>query len=157
MYMDKNMIQRWIHTGMVLVAIAVLLVSCRQNEWLDPSPRSPRRLRGAQVQRRYSCHGESDHPCGRPRWWRRAGHDAVLFRQLRSFHHDCRCKCQRGNGQHGNVPGRSAREYPDRTFCCQSGDDGFRAGPVPQQVGIGSDGTARRFFRTYDLLGAFRM
>lgn len=29
MYMDKNMIQRWIHTGMVLVAIAVLLVSCR--------------------------------------------------------------------------------------------------------------------------------
>lgn len=38
MYMDKNMIQRWIHTGMVLVAIAVLLVSCRQDEWLDPSP-----------------------------------------------------------------------------------------------------------------------
>lgn len=36
--MDKNMTQRWIHTIMTLTAIAVLLVSCREDEWFDPSP-----------------------------------------------------------------------------------------------------------------------
>lgn len=36
--MDKNMIQRWIHAIMALAAIAVLSVSCRQDEWFDPSP-----------------------------------------------------------------------------------------------------------------------
>lgn len=36
--MDKNMIQRWIHTIMALAAIAVLLVSCREDEWFNPSP-----------------------------------------------------------------------------------------------------------------------
>ena len=36
--MDKNMIQRWIHTIMALAAIAVLSVSCREDEWFDPSP-----------------------------------------------------------------------------------------------------------------------
>ena len=32
------MIQRWIHTIMALAAIAVLSVSCREDEWFDPSP-----------------------------------------------------------------------------------------------------------------------
>ena len=36
--MGKNMIQRWIHTIMALTAIAVLSVSCREDEWFDPSP-----------------------------------------------------------------------------------------------------------------------
>lgn len=36
--MDKNMIQRWIHAIMTLAAIAVLSVSCREDEWFDPSP-----------------------------------------------------------------------------------------------------------------------
>lgn len=36
--MDKNMIQRWIHAIMALAAIAVLSVSCREDEWFDPSP-----------------------------------------------------------------------------------------------------------------------
>lgn len=36
--MDKNMIQRWIHAIMALVAIAVLSVSCREDEWFDQSP-----------------------------------------------------------------------------------------------------------------------
>lgn len=36
--MDKKMIQRWIHAIMVMAAIAVLLVSCRQDEWFEPSP-----------------------------------------------------------------------------------------------------------------------
>ena len=35
--MDKNMIQRWIHAIMAWVAIAVLSVSCREDEWFDPS------------------------------------------------------------------------------------------------------------------------
>ncbi len=36
--MDKNMIQRWIHAIMALAAIAVLSVSCREDEWFDQSP-----------------------------------------------------------------------------------------------------------------------
>lgn len=36
--MDKKMIQRWIHAIMALAAIAVLSVSCREDEWFDPSP-----------------------------------------------------------------------------------------------------------------------
>lgn len=36
--MNKNMIQRLIHRIMAMAAIAVLLVSCRQDEWFEPSP-----------------------------------------------------------------------------------------------------------------------
>lgn len=36
--MGKNMIQRWIHAIMALTAIAVLSVSCREDEWFAPSP-----------------------------------------------------------------------------------------------------------------------
>lgn len=36
--MDKNKIQGLIHTIMTMAAIAVLLVSCRQDEWFEPSP-----------------------------------------------------------------------------------------------------------------------
>ena len=36
--MDKTMIKRVIHTAIALVAVAVALVSCRQDDWLDDSP-----------------------------------------------------------------------------------------------------------------------
>lgn len=36
--MEKNKIQGLIHTIMAMAAIAVLLVSCRQDEWFEPSP-----------------------------------------------------------------------------------------------------------------------
>ena len=87
--MDKNMIQRWIHAIMTLAAIAVLSVSWPGGRVVRPRhPAAREGYVGAPVQRRCSGHGEGGHPCGGPRWWRRAGHDAVLFRQLRTLYYD---------------------------------------------------------------------
>ena len=39
--MEKNTFQRLIHTVMAMTAIAILLVSCQQDEWFDPSSDVP--------------------------------------------------------------------------------------------------------------------
>ena len=39
--MEKNTFQRLIHMVMAMTAIAILLVSCQQDEWFDPSSDVP--------------------------------------------------------------------------------------------------------------------
>lgn len=81
------MIKRVIHTA---ITLAVLLVSCRQDDLLDSMPTAHE----GYVALRFSA----DIPAmqevvtrsveSRRRWC--TGHDTVLFRQLRSFYHDRR-------------------------------------------------------------------
>ena len=87
--MDKNMIQRWIHAIMTLAAIAVLSVSCREDEWFDPSPAA----REGYVALRFSADVPAMEkvatPCGGPPTVAACRNMTLFcFRQLRTLYYD---------------------------------------------------------------------